>query len=57
MKPTKQAYVIAGGSWAVITGVIYWGLYSGKFNNIDLFPIIIFLLNYINSQNPEEVNA
>lgn len=48
MKPTKQAYVIAGGSW---------GLCSGKFNNIDLFPIVIFLLNYINSQNPEEVNA
>ena len=57
MKPTKQAYVIAGGSWAVITGVIDWGLYSGKFNNIDLFPIVIFLLNYINSHNPEEVNA
>lgn len=57
MKPTKQAYVIAGGSWAVITGIIYWGLCSGKFNNIDLFPIVIFLLNYINSQNPEEVNA
>lgn len=57
MKPTKQAYVIAGGSWPVITGVIYWGLYSGKFNNIDLFPIVIFLLNYINLQNQEEVNA
>lgn len=57
MKPTKQAYVIAGGSWAVITGVIYWGLCIGKFNNIDLFHIVIFLLNYINSQNPEEVNA
>lgn len=57
MKPTKQAYVIAGGSWAVITGVIYWGLCSGKFNNIDLFHIVIFLLNYINSQNPEDVNV
>ena len=57
MKPTRQAYIIAGGTWAVVTGVIYWGLSTGKFNNIDLFPIVIFLLNYINSQNPEEVNA
>lgn len=30
MKPTKQAYVIAGGSWAVITGVIYWGIMQRK---------------------------
>lgn len=56
-EPTVQEWIMAGGLWILVTGVIYWAVTSRKFKNINLIPVIIFLLKYVNSQNSEEVTA
>jgi hypothetical protein len=54
---TMQEWIIGGGFWLVFGLVIYWATINRKFKNVNLLEVALSLWVYINSQNPEEVNA